>query len=435
MWQDAFVLKIEICKYRNIVGAILALTLAGCHGGAPSETAGTSVPAVAVQTGQATRRSIPGTLTVPGTLRARREATVASKLPGRILYLQAEEGDVVSPGSTLAEIDVSSLRAHVAQAEAARRAAEAQVAQADAARAQAQAGLQRARAQLVSVQKQRGEVEARYKLAGLEVQRYRTLVQKGAIPRQQADRVETEYKVLREQLGQVDAQSRAARMGVEEALAGVAQAQRGIARSEAGVGEAQAGIVAAASDLEDGTVTAPFRGVVVQKLANQGEVNVPGRPLLKLQDLDSLEVSAAVPDTLAEKIQPGSRHQVEIPALHLRREVRVRQIIASSDPSSRTFEVRLSLLQTHPKLFPGMFVRLPLAQDGRTAVLIPSHSVVRRGQLEGVFVVSNGQAEFRLLQLGAAQKNEVEVLSGLQGGETLVLDAPESLQDGATVQP
>ena len=76
---------------------------------------------------------------LPGTVKARREATISSKLPGTILFLQGEVGDTLSAGSIVAEIDVESIRAQVNQAQAGRDSAQAQVGQAQAALAQAQA--------------------------------------------------------------------------------------------------------------------------------------------------------------------------------------------------------------------------------------------------------------------------------------------------------
>lgn len=307
--------------------AILAMELAlavGCQKAPPPGPTSAGERPLSIRTTRPERRQASEWVSLPGSLVARREATVSSKLPGLILYLQAEAGDTVSAGSILAEIDVSGLRARVRQAEAARQSAAAAVGQAQAARAQAEATLQRARAQLSALQSRRFELDARQRLADREWQRYRGLAEEGAIPRQQADRVDTERRVLQAQGRELEAQTRAAQMAINEARAALNQADTGVGRSLAGVAEAEAGIVVAASDAPDGTVKAPFRALVAEKFAHQGEVNVPGRALLKLQDLNSLEAVISVPDVLVEAIQPGTLHRLEIPALKLTREARVR---------------------------------------------------------------------------------------------------------------
>jgi len=372
---------------------------------------------------------------LPGTVKARREATISSKLPGTILFLQGEVGDTLSAGSIVAEIDVESIRAQVNQAQAGRDSAQAQVGQAQAALAQAQAGLRRTQEQIPLLERKRSEIEARRRLAKSDFERFRYLAQEGAVPQQQAQRAETDFRVAQAQMEQLESQIRAAQLAIQEGRAGVIQALRGIERNQAGVSEAEAGIQVRASDLGYSQVRAPFRGFVVEKFANQGEINLPGRPILKIQDLASLEVVVSVPEALVDRIRIGGEHVVECPALGQNLPTKVRQIVTSSDPASRTFEVRLRLLKDHPQLFPGMYVRLNLPEAPHQAVVVAKKGIVQRGQLEGVFVVSDGQtAQFRIVQPGATHGQEVEVLAGLEGGEKVVLSPPEALQDGRKVQ-
>jgi RND family efflux transporter MFP subunit len=223
-------------------------------------------------------------------------------------------------------------------------------------------------------------------------------------------------------------------VGIRQSQAGVSQAQSTISRSQAGIFEAEAGVRASSSDVAYGQIRAPFRGVVVEKNAYQGELNSPGRPLLKIQDLDSLEVSLALPESTLDRVQPGTLLRAQVPSLHKDVQLKVRQIVASTDPTSRTFEVRLRLLNPPAQLFPGSFVRVALPQAARPLLLLPVEAVAQRGQLEGAFVIdAQGQVEFRLLQLGSPQDGKREILSGLEAGERVVLSPPEGLQDGHKV--
>ena len=416
-----------------ILIACAALALAGCtHPVEP--VASPSSASVPVQSAMIEETRVSAEAFFPGTVKARRQAVLSTKLPGRITYLKGEEGDILSAGSIVAEIDVSDLLARTQQAVAGRDSAQASLQQSQAGYQQSREGVTQSQAQLKTLMQQRSEVEARLELARKEEQRYRGLAQEGAVPRQRADQALSELRVAESRKDQLQSQILAAQVGVRQAQTGVVQAQSTIARSQAGISEAEAAIRASSSDVSYGQVRAPFRGVVVEKSAYQGELNTPGRPLLKIQDLDSLEVSLALPESVLDRVQPGARLQADVPALHQKLTLKVRQIIASTDPSSRTFEARLSLLNPPPKLFPGTYVRVSLPQQARKVLMLPAQALVQRGQLEGAFVINQrDEAEFRLLQLGSPQAQGREVLSGLQAGEKVILSPGEGMKDGQKV--
>jgi len=371
-----------------------------------------------------------------GTLKVRRQATLASKLPGRILSLTVEEGDVVAAGALVVEIDASDLRARTQQATAARDSAVAQVQVSQAGYLQSLSALDQARSEWQTLRKQQSEAQARYDLARADAQRYQFLAKEGAVPRQRAEQAITELRVSESRLQQLKSQMATAQSGIRQSQAAIYQAQQGVHRTQAGVAEAEAGIDASSSDLSYAEVRAPFRGVVVEKMAYQGELNSPGRALVRLQDLDSLEASVPVPESLMERVQPGARLRLELTALKRTVDAKVRQIVASTDPSTRSFDVRLSLLQKPDKLFPGMYVKLKLPQARQTQTLVPQRALVHKGQLDGVYVVREGRAEFRLLQIGQPRPQEglVQVLSGVGAGEEVVVSPPEDLRDGQKVQ-
>lgn len=409
-----------------------ALLWAGCSRAPGLAPTGSASP-LAVHLASVEARSLQSVTSYPGTVKSRRQAVLATKLPGRITFLQAEEGDTVSAGSVVVQVDVSDLEARTAQAAAGRDSALAGLQQSQAGLQQSQQAVDQARAQWSTLLDQRAEASARLELARKDEQRYRSLAREGAIPRQRADQAVTELRVAESRMEQLKGQIAGAQVGIRQSQAGVAQARSTIARSQAGISEAEAGIRAASSDLDYGTVRAPFRGVVVEKNAYQGELNTPGRPLLKIQDLDRLEVALTLPEALLEQVHAGGLLKAQIPSLNRKLELKVRQVIASADPATRSFEVRLTLLQPPPQLLPGTFVKVLLPQPARSLLVVPGRALVTRGQLEGVFVVAAGKAEFRLLQLGATFPEGREVLSGLQPAEQVVLDPPEALLDGQKV--
>ena len=112
----------------------------------------------------------------------------------------------------------------------------------------------------------------------------------------------------------------------------------------------------------------------------------------------------------------------------------VREIEASADPASRTYLVKVEL-PPGLRFRSGMYGEALLAGRPSDAIWIESRSIVRQGQIEGVYVVESGNvARLRLLKLGNISGNQVEVLSGLRSAESYVLAPVPELKDGVRVE-
>ena len=150
---------------------------------------------------------------------------------------------------------------------------------------------------------------------------------------------------------------------------------------------ASARLTAARIDVERCRVTAPFNGVVTQRIASVGEWVNRGQPLLELVDLDNVEVSAKVADAVIAGFKDVSSYAFIVNGQHY--EVTPRSISVAVDPASRTREVRLSFLQARAQ--PGQSGRL-VWQSARR--FLPADFLVKRQQGYGVFVLSQGKAKF-----------------------------------------
>jgi membrane fusion protein, multidrug efflux system len=192
---------------------------------------------------------------------------------------------------------------------------------------------------------------------------------------------------------------------------------------------AQAAASEAAATLEHARILAPFTGVVSRKFADLGDLASPGRPLLELDDPQQLRFEAHVPESLFDRIQPDATFPVRIDTLDATLTATVAEIAPAADPASRTSLVKLDLPNT-PGLRPGQFGRLLVPTADRAALRVPASAVVQRGQLEFVFVVHQNHAQLRLVKTGKRSNHEIEIVSGIQPGETIVVTNPESLQDG-----
>lgn len=179
-------------------------------------------------------------------------------------------------------------------------------------------------------------------------------------------------------------------------------------------------------------VTAPFDGVVTHKLADVGDLASPGRPIVEIEDPSQLRFEAAVPDALSRFVGLGAELPVRVASIETPLTGTVSELAPAADPNSRTRLVKIDL-PAQDNLRAGQFGRT-LVPTGRTRVLrIPTSAVVRRGQLEIVFVAADNVATLRLVKTGKVVGELVEVVSGLDSGETIVVSDPSRLRDGQPI--
>jgi RND family efflux transporter MFP subunit len=178
---------------------------------------------------------------------------------------------------------------------------------------------------------------------------------------------------------------------------------------------------------------APFAGVVTAKLCEVGDLALPGKPLLVLESTGAPRFEALVPEASAQGLRQGQALAVHIDSLPGPVEGVLSELSPSADPVSRTVLVKLDL-PARVGLRPGMFGRLALPGQSHQALLVPRDALVRRGQLELVFVVEDARARLRIVRSGRVSDDQVELLSGLQAGERVIVSTPSQLQDGQPVE-
>lgn len=230
--------------------------------------------------------------------------------------------------------------------------------------------------------------------------------------------------------------------------------QQAVTRAEADATEGRylvtkAGVAEARAMTEYVEIKAPFNSLVTRKYAEVGDLAVPGKPLVDLEDPSVLQFEADVPDALADRIHPQERMNIRLdklpqgpggagPGTSASQDGRtldavVSEIAPSSDPVSRTFRVKLDL-PADSGLMPGQFARLVVPIGESAVVRVPASAVVRRGQMELAFAVDQDRARLHLVKTGRIVGGEVEILSGLEPGDRVVTENPSQLTDGQSVQ-
>ena len=183
-------------------------------------------------------------------------------------------------------------------------------------------------------------------------------------------------------------------------------------------------------------VTAPFAGVIMRKYADVGDLAVPGKPLLEMEDSRDLRLEADVPEAVVGHLTLGDKLSVRVSSVSNDLAAVVSEISPAADPNSRTFLVICDLPPT-AGLRAGQFGRAAMPVGETSALRAPASAVVQRGQMELVFVVVNGHAQLRIVKTGKRIGDEVELVSGMDAGEQVVVDGTGNLVDGQalTIKP
>ena len=194
-----------------------------------------------------------------------------------------------------------------------------------------------------------------------------------------------------------------------------------------------AAVTEAETQLSYTKILAPFDGVITHKRADVGDLATPGRALLELENSSALRLEADVPEALVGNLRLGDRLGLHAAAVKADLTGVVSEIAPAADAGSRTFLVKLDLPAT-PGLRSGQFGRVAIPVAEVNALRVPFSAVVVRGQMELVFVVANQQARMRLVKTGKRLGSEVEIVSGVNSGEALVVDGASALTDSQPVQ-
>jgi RND family efflux transporter MFP subunit len=199
---------------------------------------------------------------------------------------------------------------------------------------------------------------------------------------------------------------------------------------EARLRVAQGAVDEARAALQNATLVAPFAGLVTRKFAEPGDLAQPGRQLVDLENPARLEVQADLPEAIAGQLQPGAELGVLLGTNTLTG--KVRELSPSADPQTRTFQLKLAI-ETQGRIMPGQFARVLVPLGHREVIRVPQSAVVQRGQLEIVFVVETNRARMHLVKTGRSTGGELEILSGLDGGDAVVVEKASLLTDGQPV--
>ena len=184
-------------------------------------------------------------------------------------------------------------------------------------------------------------------------------------------------------------------------------------------------------------IRAPFDGVVTGRFVKDGDMANPGMPLIALEAPGSFEVIAMVPESNISEIISGTGVNVLVKSINKTIKGKVTEVSSSAKNTGGQFLVKVALEKTEASILSGMFVTVQFSQETQektTMVLIPLEALVTKGQLSGVYTVSESNtALLRWLRLGRTFGNQIEVLSGLGPDESYIVSADGKLYNGVKV--
>ncbi len=186
--------------------------------------------------------------------------------------------------------------------------------------------------------------------------------------------------------------------------------------------------------LKYAVIRAPFDGVVGRKYVDAGDMASPGQPILDIENASQVKIVAQVPENVVSDLTPGQAVQVTVEAVQVATSGAIERIVPAAAAVSRQFDIHVILDNAGGELRSGMFARVWTAGEGNLGLLVPQAAFIRRGQLQGVYLVgSDSRARLRWVRTGQRDKGVVNVLTGVNEGDAIILE-PTKLVDGQRVE-
>ncbi|MBI5543428.1 MAG: efflux RND transporter periplasmic adaptor subunit [Deltaproteobacteria bacterium] len=221
--------------------------------------------------------------------------------------------------------------------------------------------------------------------------------------------------------------------------AALERAHTAVAQASAAVAQSQAAVASAEEYVSKTSVRAPFDGTVTMRLKNPGEMvsAMPPAPILALVDLGSVEVRAAVPETVVDLVRPGAELACTLSPSGKPFRAKIRVVGSTVEASNRTVEIRADPTGADlPELRPGSLVEVDIGSEaaGLASLFLPAETIRVEGPDSFVWVVEGEQLRRRPVQIEKSGPGTVRVLSGLGPGVAVVSQAGSGLMEGARVR-
>ena len=342
-----------------------------------------------------------------GSIEGSETADVGFLVGGRVVRVLVEEGQAVSKGQLLAEIEPTDYRN-------AFNAAEAQKTAAAAVEQRADAGVRKQELEQARIEFERAEDE--YK-------RMKFLVDRKSLPPNDFQKIDAAYRAAKERY--------------DMAQEGTRKEDRAAATAQAHAADAQAS--EEGKRLNDTRLVAPISGSISMRKVDPGQTVAAGMPVFSIVQLNPAKVRVGVPEAEIAKVRQGAEAEITVPSLGGRSfKGRVAIIGVASEPASRTYTVKLLVQNPGPVLLAGMVAEARIFGHARIrALTIPAEAVVPDPQgapTVFVYLPDRKRVFARSVEFGTPMGSEVEIRSGLNGDEQIVVVGQQKVREGGLVE-
>lgn len=354
-----------------------------------------------------------------GNLESRQSVTLRPEIEGRVSQIYVQSGDRVEAGTPLIQLKPDKREAELASVLAS-------VNSARAIRANAASELQ-------ALEAERAAAVAEVELQKEEFQRYQSLVEAGALPRQELDRTNRDRRSAIAQLNAIEQRIQAARSSLAEA--------------EAGLQQAQANTNLASAQLEDATIVAPFAGIVGDIPVRIGSFVGTSDELTSVTTSQSLDLRLSIPIERRRDLRQGLRVELSDARGNPLGTGQISFISPQVTANAQSILAKATFPNPDGQLLDQQFVRARVIWSENPGVVVPTSAVSRLGGQTFVFVAepqeapeqqtSEGQTQLiarqRSVQLGELQGNNYQVIEGLEPGEAIVVSGILKVRDGVSI--
>ena len=431
--REFFLKKVQYCSLL-LPGLLLFTT--GCNllppGDAQTESANfqQSAKSVAVDVAVARLGSLKKDIEYIGTTFPLREVALRSRIEGQILSVMVDMGDRVEQGQVVARIDNLITESAVAEAKAEVAALQSEVTSLEANVNDARAQVQQAQLELQQAQSNAARREQ--------------LLQQGAITKQEVETVRTA-------VGTAEQRLRSAQQQVDNRLAAVVAAQRRVAAQEALVAQEE-------QRQSFAVLSSPFKGSVVQRNFEPGDLAQPGNEILRLGDFSQIKVRVEISELELARIKIGQPAQIKLDAFPQQTFTgEVTRISPAADATTRLIPVEVTIPNGERLIGRGLLARVNFTRQGEQSIIIPKTAIQvssNKAQIQNAksdqadVNVAQNQATIFVLQrtgeqakviarqvkLGKRANSQIEIISGLEPGEEFVVRSGGNLEDGDQVR-
>ena len=415
---------------------------------ATNATGTTAVSLDRVTAGPPIRKTLKLMTEQPGRVVPFEQTPIYSKLAAYVSAVHVDIGDRVTKGQVLIDLALPEYRDQLAQKKSLLAQAEAQIKQAEAAVRAMEAAANSARLAIDQASASIGRVDSDLARYTSERQRIGQLVEKGSATAKLGEESLSQVRTAEAAKKEVVATVESAKAKADEARAKVASAKADVEAAIARRDVAKTDVAQAETMLSYGQLVAPYSGVIVKRHIDQGHFVQPASsagslPLLMLASIDRLRVCVDIPESEAAFVDAGyadagAGDPVTIRSPTLRDQVIETRVTRSSwqlDAENRSLTVESQVDATTSGLLPGTFVNVSILLAQRDDVLtLPIAAVVRTGSVTTCKLVKDKRIITRPIKLGLRVGDEVEIVEGLDGSESVVLIRAAALQDGQEVE-